>query len=78
VWLRIARRAWTVALHASLDGRTWQLIRHCSLAPPNAAAPPGEMRIGFLAQSPTGPGCRAAFDDIRFAAGQLTDLRDGS
>ena len=39
---------------------------------------PGGLAAGFLAQSPTGEGCTATFDDVRFAAQTLADLRNGS
>ena len=35
-------------------------------------------RVGFMAQSPTGEGCAAAFDHITFRPGAPGDLRDGS
>jgi hypothetical protein len=36
------------------------------------------VRVGFLAQSPTGEGCAATFDHITFGAGAPKNLRDGS
>jgi hypothetical protein len=35
-------------------------------------------RVGFEGQSPTGDGCSATLDEIRFLPERLTDLRDGS
>jgi uncharacterized protein len=72
VWLRVARIAGACALHASADGERWDLVRHFALEAPDGLA------AGFLAQSPTGEGCTATFDDVRFAARTLADLRDGS
>jgi regulation of enolase protein 1 (concanavalin A-like superfamily) len=72
VWLRVARRGATCALHASDDGRRWDLVRHCALDAPDGLA------AGFLVQSPTGEGCAAVFDDIRYVTERLADLRDGS
>jgi hypothetical protein len=74
-WLRITRsgRAW--AFHASTDGRCWRLVRYFGLGEHEAGL---AARVGFLAQSPTGEGCRAVFDEIAFAAGAPADLRDGS
>jgi hypothetical protein len=34
--------------------------------------------VGFLAQSPTGAGCTAVFDQISLRQGAPSDLRDGS
>ncbi len=36
------------------------------------------VRVGFLAQSPTGAGCAATFDHITFRPGAPENLRDGS
>jgi uncharacterized protein len=72
VWLRVARIGGACALHASADGERWDLVRHFALDAPDGLA------AGFLAQSPTGEGCTATFDDVRFAARTLADLRDGS
>ena len=36
------------------------------------------LTAGFLAQSPTGEGCKATFDEVLFVAEALADLRDGS
>jgi uncharacterized protein len=73
VWLRVSRVDHVYAFHASTDGRTWCLIRVFTL---------GELldghTIGFEAQSPTGDGCVATFDHIRFISERLGDLRDGS
>ena len=72
VWLRVARLGPEYAFHASLDGRRWKLVRHFAL-------PAGtEPAVGFEVQSPTGDGCIVRFDEIRFSATQLGDLRDGS
>lgn len=71
VWLRIARMGAAFAFHASTDGSDWRLIRHFTLGDVDPA-------VGFEAQSPTGEGCDVRFDDIRFEARRLVDLRDGS
>ena len=72
LWLRITRsgRAW--AFHASTDGAWWRLLRYFTLGEASGA------RVGFLAQSPAGPGCTAVFDDIAYKPGASADLRDGS
>jgi regulation of enolase protein 1 (concanavalin A-like superfamily) len=72
LWLRITRagRAW--AFHVSGDGGYWEMLRYFSLGEGSGA------RIGFLAQSPTGHGCTALFDDIRYRVGAPANLRDGS
>ena len=72
LWLRITRsgRAW--AFHASEDGSWWRLLRYFTLGEASGA------RVGFLAQSPTGPGCTAVFDTITYKPGAPADLRDGT
>jgi regulation of enolase protein 1 (concanavalin A-like superfamily) len=72
-WLRISRLDRVYAFHASLDGKTWQLIRVFLLDEQTAGD-----RIGLEGQSPTGDGCSVTFDEIRFSPERLTDLRDGS
>jgi uncharacterized protein len=71
VWLRVARIGGACALHASADAERWDLVRHFALDAPAGLA------AGFLAQSPTGDGCTATFDEVAFAARTLADLRDG-
>jgi regulation of enolase protein 1 (concanavalin A-like superfamily) len=72
IWLRIARMGPACAFHAATDGQYWQLIRHFALGEA------GDLAVGFLAQSPTGAGCTANFDDLRFVPERLRELRDGS
>jgi regulation of enolase protein 1 (concanavalin A-like superfamily) len=71
VWLRAGQLGSAFAFHASTDGRTWDFVRHFTLDI-------GERTdIGFLTQSPTGPGCAATFNDIHFAPERLRELRSG-
>jgi hypothetical protein len=71
LWLRITRSGAAWAFHASSDGAWWRLLRYFSLGK-------DLVRVGFLAQSPTGAGCAATFDQIRFRAGAPENLRDGT
>jgi uncharacterized protein len=70
VWLRVARLGRAYAFHASLDGQTWQFVRHFRLAPV------GEPEVGFEVQSPVGEGCSAEFHDITYNSTTLADLRN--
>jgi uncharacterized protein len=72
-WLRISRIGYAYAYHASLDGKTWQLIRFFAIH-----RMPAPASIGFEAQSPTGDGCLVTFDDIHFTRERLRELRNGS
>ena len=72
VWLRVTRLGPAFAFHASTDGGSWRLVRHFAL---DTDVDPA---VGFLAQSPTGEGCSVTFDEIRYSAERLIDLRDGT
>jgi uncharacterized protein len=71
-WLRIARLGSAFAFHASSDGHEWRLVRYFALGADFEPA------VGFEAQSPIGEGCEVSFDEIRFEAGRLRNLRGGS
>jgi regulation of enolase protein 1 (concanavalin A-like superfamily) len=72
VWLRISRIGPGWALHASADGRWWDLVRVLRL---NAGGP---VSVGFLAQSPMGDGREVRFESIVLTATAPAELRDGS
>jgi regulation of enolase protein 1 (concanavalin A-like superfamily) len=74
VWLRISRTEPSYALHASTDGSRWQFVRHFRLG----ELPGATIQIGLSVQSPTGEGCTARFEEIRFGPTRLAELRDGS
>ncbi|WP_075201325.1 DUF1349 domain-containing protein [Leucobacter japonicus] len=85
LWLRISRIDTVFAMHASRDGAQWEFVRVFRLDPPQSTehgdAEHGDAarpQLGFLVRSPTGAGCAVRFDEIRFAAETLHDLRDGS
>jgi uncharacterized protein len=71
VHLRVTLLDRAVAFHYSLDGGRWSLVRYFSLG--TVERP----RVGFSSQSPTGPGCRAEFTEIRYREGVPRDLRSG-
>lgn len=70
--LRISHLERAFAFHHSRDGRYWHLVRYFSLGPSDG------LEVGFIAQSPTGDGCRAVFRDITFSQELLSDLRSGA
>ena len=72
LWLRITSAGQAWAFHASTDRNWWQLLRYFSLGASDL------VKVGFLAQSPTGDGCTASFDHITLRRGAPADLRDGS
>lgn len=71
VWLRVTRISPSFALHYSLDGTTWRMVRYFTLYKQEA------LRVGFSSQSPTGQGCRATFNQIRYAPVAVTEIRSG-
>lgn len=71
VFLRVARIASAFALHFSLDGKYWNMVRYFTLGNVDS------LRAGFEAQSPTGEGCNAIFSEIAYRPGILKDLRSG-
>ena len=71
VYLRISSLEQAYAFHVSQDGLRWDLIRYFKLEDNRHA------QLGFLAQSPTGNGCTASFQDIRFEERLLRDIRSG-
>jgi len=75
LWLRVTRSGLAWAFHASTDGRWWRLLRYFSL---DEGAAGEEVRVGFLAQSPTGQSCTAAFGQIAVTGGAPADQRGGS
>jgi len=77
LWLRVTRTGGAWAFHASTDGEWWRMLRYFTLNGPGPEDA-GLVRVGFLAQSPTGEGCSATFDHIEFKPGAPKNLRDGS
>ncbi len=71
VYLRLYRNGQTFAFHYSVDGRYWNFVRYFTLGTL------ANLRVGFSAQSPTGPGCHVEFSQIAYAARALNDLRSG-
>ena len=69
--LRIAHLGDCFAFHAAGGDGFWHLVRYFSLGGV------GPLEIGFLAQSPTGEGCRARFEEIVFEKRRLGELRNG-
>ena len=73
IWYRVSRQGHIYALHAASDGKVWQLIRVFTLGKESK-----NHKVGFLAQSPTGEGCKILFEEMNFSQKRLIELRDGS
>jgi uncharacterized protein len=73
IHLRISRMGGAFALHARHDGARWSMIRYFSLGQQT----PNAIKVGILAQSPTGLGTSACFSQIRLSRSLLPDVRGG-
>lgn len=71
-YLRISCLGKGFAFHASADGKRWNLIRHFALGSFE------DFQMGFLVQAPTGAGCTALFEDVRYLPELLPDIRSGA
>lgn len=76
LWLRVTRFGAAWAFHTSTDGKWWDLLRYFTLDEP--AEDRDAVRVGFLAQSPTGEGLTVTFTQIAYGEGAPENLRDGS
>lgn len=70
-WLRISRLGRAFAFHWSPDGERWHMVRYFDLGSAR------DVEAGFLTQSPTGEGCTATFEHIRYIPERLADVRSG-
>jgi regulation of enolase protein 1 (concanavalin A-like superfamily) len=71
-FLRVTRAGAGWAFHSSRDGIRWDFVRVFRL---EFAGP---VIVGFMAQTPMGQACVAAFDKIEYHAVVPTDLRNGT
>jgi regulation of enolase protein 1 (concanavalin A-like superfamily) len=71
IYLRVTRLGQAFAFHYSEDGKYWRMVRYFALQQVT------NLRVGFSSQSPTGDGCRAAFDQIQYRASAVKDVRSG-
>jgi uncharacterized protein len=69
-YLRIAKIGAACAFHFSSTGDFWHMIRYFALEKLPTKA-------GFLAQSPTGDGCKVKFSEVRLEYKTLQDIRSG-
>lgn len=71
VFYKIAKADNVITLYYSLDNKRWLLIRHLQF---NNRKP---IKVGFLAQSPTGNKCEVKFANIRYQAKKISDPYTG-
>jgi len=71
VFYKLAKADNVITLYASVDGKKWLLIRHLQF---NNTRP---VKVGFLAQSPTGKKCRVQFSGIKYQVKKISDPYTG-
>jgi hypothetical protein len=67
VFFKIAKADNVITLYCSANNSQWLLVRHLQF---NTSKP---LRVGFLAQSPTGKRCTVKFSNIRYKAIKIKD-----
>lgn len=67
VYYKVAKAGDVITLYYSIEGKKWFLVRHFSF-------PQGKsVKVGFLAQSPTGKQCQVRFSAISYQAKKIED-----
>lgn len=72
LWLQIARLENVFALHYSLDGSQFRMVRIFSMPVP------ASIRVGIVAQCPVGPGTMVDFDHFSIEQREIQNLRAGA
>lgn len=67
VFYKIAKAGNVITLYYSLNNKNWLLVRHLQF---NNQKP---IKVGFLAQSPTGTKCEVLFSNIQYSAKRIKD-----
>jgi len=67
IYYKIAKAGNVITLYFSPEGKSWYLIRHLVFDSS------GPLKLGFLAQSPTGKNCRVTFSDIHYSTKKIGD-----
>ena len=71
ITLQIVRKGDYWALHYSVDGKKWSMVRYFRLKMK------AEVKVGLEAQSPIGGGCAVAFSALKFTETPIKDMRKG-
>ncbi|MHB9034084.1 MAG: DUF1349 domain-containing protein [Anaerolineae bacterium] len=71
IWLQLARKGNLFAMHYSLDGRTWRMVRYFNLA---LAA---QVQVGLVAQCPSGDGAEIDWLAFEVSSQLPANLRAG-
>ncbi|MCL2377872.1 MAG: DUF1349 domain-containing protein [Defluviitaleaceae bacterium] len=71
IWLQVARVGCNFAVHYSLDGEKFDMVRLCMLPTENT------VKVGIEAQSPTGQGGDHEFSGLSIEKRSISNLRAG-
>jgi len=71
VFYKLAKADNVITLYCSLEGNKWFLVRHLQFDGDK------DLRLGFLAQSPTGKKCVVKFSNISYMAKKIKDPYTG-
>jgi regulation of enolase protein 1 (concanavalin A-like superfamily) len=71
VFYKVAKAGNVITLYCSSNGKNWLLVRHLQFETNKG------FRLGFLAQSPTGPHCEVKFSDINYKLKKINDPYTG-
>ncbi len=67
VYYKVAKAGNVITLYYSTNNKSWYLVRHLQFEGSN------NVRVGFLAQSPTGKNCAVKFSSFRYQAKKIKD-----
>jgi len=68
LWFRVTKLGNALGFFSSADGRTWRMVRAFTLGEAK------QLKVGFGAQSPVGPGMTAEFTDITYVTEPIRDF----
>lgn len=71
LFYKVAKAGKVITLYYSNDGKSWFLVRHLQF---DFISP---LKIGFLAQSPTGKNCKVTFSNITYSPKKISDPYTG-
>jgi len=71
IYLRVTRFNDCLAFHYSYDAKWWEMVRYFRLKSD------GPVKVGVVAQSPTGNGCEVKFNYLNYSQDPVREIRSG-
>lgn len=71
IHLRVTRFDDCFAFHYSYDEKWWEMVRYFRLSVPET------VKVGLVAQSPTGNGCTVKFSHLKLSPEPIREIRSG-